>query len=109
MNTKDTDLTFRLEYVNRQGKREKIYNAITYDTTSQVMSGNWKFETLDEARNVVEERIRPAEQRQTYRQEMKYLLELCGFEIVNIYGGYQKEPADTVARNVIWCVRKKDS
>lgn len=107
MNTKDTDFTFRLEYINRLGKRERIYNAIMYDPTTQVMSGNWKFETLDNAGNVVEERIRPVKQRQTYRQEMKYLLELCGFEIVNIYGGYQKEPADTVTRNVIWCVRKK--
>lgn len=107
MGTKDTDFTFRLEYVNRQGKRERIYNAITYDPTTQVMDGNWKFETLDDAGNVVEERIRPVKQRQTYRQEMKYLLELCGYEIVNIYGGYHKEPADTIRRNVIWCVRKK--
>lgn len=37
---------------------------------------------------------------------MKYLLELCGYEIVNIYGGYHKESAETVSRNVIWCVRK---
>ncbi len=107
MNTKDTDFSFRFEYVNRHGKREKVYNAVTYDPYTQVMSGNWKFETLDDACNVVEERIRPIKQRQTYRQEMKYLLELYGFDIVNIYGGYHKEPAEAVTRNVIWCVRKK--
>ncbi|MBR4725285.1 MAG: class I SAM-dependent methyltransferase [Lachnospiraceae bacterium] len=107
MNTKDTDYSFRLEYTNKQGRREKIYNAISYDPTTQVMFGNWKFETLDDAGNVTEERIRPLRMRQTYRQEMKYLLELCGYEIVNIYNGYTKVPADTVAKNVIWCVRKK--
>ena len=107
MNTKDTDFSFRFEYVNRHGKREKVYYAVTYDPYTQVMGGNWKFETLDDAGNVVEERIRPVKQRQTYRQEMKYLLELYGFDIVNIYGGYHKEPAEAVTRNVIWCVRKK--
>ena len=45
--------------------------------------------------------------RQTYRQEMKYLLELTGYEIVNVYGGYNKESGDGSAKNVIWCVRKK--
>jgi hypothetical protein len=38
---------------------------------------------------------------------MKYLLELTGYEIVNVYGGYNKESADHLAKNVIWCVRKK--
>ena len=72
------------------------------------MSGNWKFETLDDFDgHVISERIRPLAMRQTYRQEMKYLLELTGYEIVNVYGGYNKESADLMAKNVIWCVRKK--
>ena len=62
---------------------------------------------LDDNGAVVEERIRPVKMRQTYRQEMKYLLELTGYEIVNIYGGYHKEFGDVSAKNVIWCVRKK--
>ena len=47
--------------------------------------------------------------RQTYRQEMKYLLELTGYKIVNVYGGYHKETGAASANNVIWCVQKKDS
>ena len=109
MNTKDTDYSFRLEYTNKKGLHEKIYNAISYDPYTQIMSGNWKFETLDSNGNVVEERIRPLKMRQTYRQEMKYLLELTGYKIVNVYGGYHKESAAASAKNVIWCVQKKDS
>lgn len=107
MNTKDTDYSFRLEYTNKQGRKEKIYNAISYDPYTQIMSGNWKFETLDDNGVVIEERIRPVKMRQTYRQEMKYLLEITGYEIVNIYGGYNKESAENFASNVIWCVKKK--
>ncbi len=106
MATSETDYSLRLEYVNRQGQRERIYNAISYDPFTQVMSGNWKFETLDGAGNVIGERVRPLKMRQTYRQEMKYLLELCGYEIINVYGGYHRESAEGSAKNVIWCVRK---
>lgn len=107
MKTKETDYSFRLEYTNRQGRREKIYNAISYNPHTQIMSGNWKFETLDDNGAVIEERIRPVKMRQTYRQEMAYLLELTGYEIVNVYGGYHKESGDASAKNVIWCVRKR--
>ena len=49
--------------------------------------------------------------RQTYRQEMKYLLELTGYEIVNVYGGYRKatfepyvlELNDTIQPNSPFC------
>ena len=71
-----------------------------------VMSGIWKFETLDDNGEVIETRIRPLKMRQTYRQEIKYLLELTGYEIVNVYGGYHKESEDVCAANVIWCVIK---
>lgn len=107
MNTKDTDYSLRLEYINKNGQHEKIYNAISYDPYTQIMSGNWKFETLDDNGNVIEERVRPLKMRQTYRQEMKYLLELTGYEIVEVYGGYYKESGNGSAKNVIWCVRKK--
>lgn len=107
MKTKDTDYAFRLEYTNSQGKREKIYNAISYNPHTQIMSGNWKFETLDDNGEVIEERIRPVKMRQTYRQEMEYLLELTGYEIINVYGGYHKESGNASAKNVIWCVKKK--
>ncbi|MCR5664383.1 MAG: class I SAM-dependent methyltransferase [Oscillospiraceae bacterium] len=109
MHTKDTEYTYRLEYTNKSGCRERIYNAISYDPSTQIMSGNWKFETLDDNGNAAEERIRPLKMRQTYRQEMKYLLELTGYRIVNVYGGYHKESSAGPAKNVIWCVQKKDS
>ncbi|MBP3205544.1 MAG: hypothetical protein J6M66_08995 [Lachnospiraceae bacterium] len=107
MKTRETDYSFRLEYTNKQGQHEKIYNAISYDPYTQIMSGNWKFEVLDDQGNVIEERIRPLKMRQTYRQEMKYLLELTGYEIVDIFGGYHMESGNRSAKNVIWCVRKK--
>lgn len=101
------DYKFRLEYRNKDGKREKIYNAITYNPVSQVMHGNWKFETYDDNGDVVDTRIRPLTMRQTYRQEMKWLVELCGFEIIDIYKDYVWNRADEEASPCIWILKKK--
>ena len=105
MRTKETDYTYRLEYINNQGFREKIYNAISYDPQTQVMFGNWKFETFDDSGNKISERVRPLKMRQTYKQELLYLIELCGFDVVQVYGNYYKSTAET--GNYIWILRKK--
>ncbi len=94
---------FRAEYVNIDGKRERISEAHTYDYMTQIMRGNWKFETLDDGGNVIATRIRPQAMRHTYRQEMAYLFELCGFRILDVFQNYRFEKAKD---NLIWVVEK---
>ena len=103
----EKDYVFQLEYVNSEGYREKIWNAVAYDPVSQIMHGNWKFETFDEAGNKIGERIRPLTMRQTYRQEMRYLAELCGFEVLKIYSGYHGQEAGNELSGLVWLLRKK--
>ena len=105
MRTTPEDYEFRLEYVNRDGQRERIYNAITYNPATQVMHGHWKFETLDDGGNVIATRIRPLAMRQTYAQELRYLLELCGFEVLHRYGDYHRSEEDT--GRYVWVLKKK--
>ena len=105
MRTGTEDYTFRLEYTNRDGRCERIYNAITYDPRTQLMYGNWKFETLDESGRVIAERVRPLKMRQTYKQEMLYLIELCGLEVVDLFGDYHGSREDT--GRYVWVLRKK--
>jgi len=106
MSTTKDDYEFRLEYTNLQGFKEKIYNAITYDPLTQIMSGNWKFETYDKNNCLIEQRIRPVKMRQSYKQELLYLIELCGFEVLQIYGDYHKNTKET--GHYVWVLRKKD-
>ena len=111
------DYAFRLEYINCEGHRERIYNAISYDPYTQIMSGNWKFETFDENGNVTDVRIRPLTMRQTYRSEVFLLARLCGFEVQDIYRGYNGDREDlqdpSSARkyrsNLIWILKKKQA
>lgn len=104
MNTKPDEFSFRTQYVNKEGKKEIIYNAITYDYLTQIMSGAWKFETLDENGNIIDTRIRPIAMRQTYRSEMEYLFEICGFEVIDVYNDFEKKPA---LNNFIWILQNK--
>ena len=97
------EYVLRSEYKNYEGKKERIYNAATYDHVTQVLKGSWKFETLDDGGNVTDTRIRPAAVRHTYRQEMKYLLELCGYEIIDVFNDYR---CNAAINNNIWVVKK---
>ncbi|MBP5794206.1 MAG: methyltransferase domain-containing protein [Spirochaetaceae bacterium] len=116
INTTPEDYSFRLEYVNSDGNREKIYNAIGYNPYTQQMYGNWKFETYNEAGEIIGERVRPLLMRQTYRSEMFLLAELCGFEVQDIYRGYNgdkedlKDPSSAAKykSNLIWILKRKD-
>ncbi|MBR6707303.1 MAG: class I SAM-dependent methyltransferase [Clostridia bacterium] len=116
MRTTPDDFTFRLEYVNSAGNREKIWNAITYDPYTQQMFGNWKLEELGPDGGVIAERIRPLRMRQTTRWEILLLSRLCGFEVTDIYRGYngdKEDPNDisTASKyksNLIWILRRKD-
>jgi SAM-dependent methyltransferase len=101
-NTSD-DYLLRTEYVNHEGKKVKILYAGYYDYITQIFHGNWKFETLDEKGDVIDTRIYPQIVRYTYRQEMEYLFELCGYEILNVYNNYV---CDAAKDHYIWVVRK---
>ena len=116
MQTSPEDYSFRLEYVNSRGNREKIWNAITYNPYTQQMYGNWKFEEFNEKGEVIGERIRPLLMRQTNRWEMFLLAKLCGFEVVDIYRGYNGDKEDlsdpsSASRyqsNLIWILKRKE-
>jgi SAM-dependent methyltransferase len=104
MQSAPDDYCARAEYVNNEGQRERISEALSYDYVTQVMRGNWKFETLDGDGNVTATRVRPQAMRHTYRQEMEYLLELCGFDIVDVYNDYNRAPA---YNNYIWVAKNR--
>ena len=95
---------FRVEYINKDGFKEKIYCCDTYDYITQIMTGNWKFETYDKEGNIISERIRPLKMRQTYISELTYLAELCGFEVVARYGNYYKSTEETGC--YVWILKK---
>ncbi|MGE5222530.1 MAG: class I SAM-dependent methyltransferase [Omnitrophica WOR_2 bacterium] len=95
----------RTEYTNASGRRERIWNQMEYDPSNQVMEGSWIFEELSDQGEVIEKRTRPLRMRWSFEPELRHLLRLCGFEILNIYGSYAKEPR-RYGGGIVWVARK---
>lgn len=101
MHTCENDYTFRTEYVNSEGKSERIYDAIGYNPETQLMSGKWKFETLSSDGSVESVRIRELKMRQSYPIQIHYLAEKCGYEVI------EAEKHAECNNNIIWILKKK--
>lgn len=76
------------------------------DTVAQVLQETWRFTERDATGAIVraeEERLRL---RWLYRYEMRYLLELCGFEIEAEYSDFRRSPP-AYGREQVWLARKR--
>lgn len=76
------------------------------DTVRQVFEETWRFTEVDPSGNVVRAEEEVLRMRWTYRYEMRYLLELCGFEVVAEYSDYDKSPPD-YGLEQIWVARRR--
>lgn len=102
---KDVDRFYRTSFTNDDGNKEKIYNITEYNHATQVIEGSWIFETIDNDGNVLEKRERPVRMRWIFETEMTLLFNLCGFEVIKRYGGYDKSKA-IYPGNIIWIAKK---
>lgn len=87
------------------GQRVVVYDARRYDLEAQTIYQEWTFETLDDNGIMVRREYAHIELRYTYRYEMQYLLELCGFEVESLYGDFQRG-AFKHGYQQVWIARK---
>jgi SAM-dependent methyltransferase len=104
--SQETDFFHRFTYTNSDGNREKVYNSATYNPETQIMSGKWLFKEYNENDEVISERERPLKLRCTFKNEMEYLFEICGFKIKELYGSYSKTEPEYPG-SLIWVVEKE--
>lgn len=75
------------------------------DTVAQVFEETWRFTEVDDAGRVLRQEEEVLRMRWTYRYEMRYLLELCGFTVEAEYSGYDKAPP-AYGCEQIWVARR---
>jgi hypothetical protein len=78
------------------------------DPLRQVMSETWRFEELDPIGTPVRVEEEQLTVRWTYRWEMRYLLESCGFEVFNEHSDFDGSPPVYGAEQV-WTTRRRAS
>jgi SAM-dependent methyltransferase len=77
----------------------------TNDPLTQRLTERWRFSELDAADRVVREEYEDLVLRWTYRHEMRYLLELTGFDEIVEYGDYAGSPP-AYGQEQIWVARR---
>jgi SAM-dependent methyltransferase len=88
------------------GHRVLVWVSTEYDFEQQTMELLTFYEELDENGGVIAKTYKPLTMRFTFRQEMQYLLELCGFAVEALYGDHHRTPYRPGAAQ-IWVARKK--
>lgn len=75
---------------------------------SQVMQLEFRFEEFDPQLRLIGTELEEAEMRWIYRFEAEHLLELCGLEIVQAYGGYDQRPLGEDAVELLYVLKRAD-
>lgn len=77
----------------------------TNDPVNQVFEEHWRFTEGSRDGNILRREVESLRMRWTYRNEMRYLLELAGFEVLAEYSDYFKSPP-AYGKEQIWVARK---
>ena len=77
----------------------------TNDPVKQVLTELWRFTEINEAGDVLRQEEEVLTLRWTYRQEMRYLFELAGFEVEAEYSDFHGSPP-AYGKEQIWVVRR---
>jgi SAM-dependent methyltransferase len=88
------------------GHRVIVWVSTEYSFEHQTVDLLSFYEELDDDGRVIDKTYRPLTMRFTFRQEMQYLLELCGFTVEALYGDHQRGPYHP-GGSQIWVARKR--
>jgi SAM-dependent methyltransferase len=78
----------------------------TNDPLRQVLRETWRFAELDRDGRVIREETEALVLRWTYRYEMRYLLELVGFEAIEEWSDFHRSPP-AYGREQVWVARRR--
>ena len=96
----------RNTFLNARGNQVELWETTEFDPARQLIEGTWRFRELDEQGAVIDERERPLTMRWSFEAELRHLLRLCGFEVVELYSSYKKDPRQ-YGGWIVWVARKK--
>ncbi len=90
------------------GQRFLVSFQARYDTFNQVAAVRTIVQEVNGRGEVVRETYRDHQLRYLYRFEVQHLLEACGFQILDVYGSFQREPLDETSPEMIWVATPSD-
>ncbi len=82
-----------------------LWNQSRYDNFTQIVYARIIIEELDSRSEIVRKIYRDFQLRYVHRWEMQHLLELCGFEVLDLYGDFDCSPFDESSTEMVWVTR----
>ena len=76
-----------------------------FDNHNQIITTRLIVEELDASRTMVRRVYRDFQLRYAYRWEVYHLLESCGFEVVELYGDFDRSPFDEGSTEMVWVAK----
>ena len=107
MLVQEGDVPYHLRDVTRPdtGERLVLWHQSRYDHHNQVIDVRVIVESLDDAGAVSRRLYRDFQVRYAHRWEVEHLLARCGYEVVDLYGDFDRAPFDEDSRQMIWVAR----
>lgn len=82
-----------------------LWQQSSYDLHDQIVDVRVSVEELDDQRAVVKKFYRDFQLRYAFRWEVYHLLVSCGFEVVDLYGDFDRTPFDETSGEMVWVAR----
>jgi SAM-dependent methyltransferase len=93
----DQPFAYRKEFDLPNGHHVVRYDRfIKNDLQNQIQHSELRFEEFDQTGTLIRERTLPLDTRYTFRYELQLLLEKTGFELLEVYRDYEKNPYDGI-------------
>ena len=82
-----------------------LWQQSSFDNHNQIVSTRLIVEELDAGREVVRRIYRDFQLRYAHRWEVYHLLVACGFEVVELYGDFDRSPFDESSNEMVWLAK----
>ena len=82
-----------------------LWQQSSFDNHNQIASTRLIVEELNAAREVVRRIYRDFQLRYAFRWEVYHLLVACGFEVVELYGDFDRSPFDESSNEMVWLAK----
>ncbi len=106
MLVQEGDLPYHFRDVtDPSGRRFVLYHQSSYDNFSQIINARVIIEELGQKGLVMQKMYLDFQLRYVHRWEMQHLLELCGFEVLELYGDFDRSPFDESSTEMVWVAR----
>jgi len=92
--------------IPKEGKKVMRFHIQSFDFPNQITKVQYIFDIIDRKGNL-KRKIFPFKLRYMFYDEMVHLLRRCGFEIVDVFGDYDKRPFNELSERMVFIAKPR--